>query len=1418
MAISINIDGNSYELNGLDHPAEEETARKLLTLMEKYAKEDKDLQTKLLKEFKDQLTKLNKEVNTLATATTKPATAPAANRPTNNNNTNTTAATRALNNAAGAANNNSKVLNNLTTSAGFATGAVNSMADGLKEGTSKFTGALGIAGTALKGIGAAAGFAVTSLIGLGAASLSAFMEASKFQGDLAKGGMRFTDSLTSLNSASYNAGMTMEQMTAVVKGSSQAISQLGKGGTNGAARFAQLVAAARTSADSLRGFGFTAQEEAQVRADYLDILRLQGNSETARTMTNGQIIAQSNKMVKGFIGVAAASGKTIDELIKKTKEIAGEDDFGLTVEALGLTAEQSTRVAKNLAVLDAQGLGSLKQVFLEMRTFGTGIGDTATELKTLGIGGQVENFLDRLDKLEPDQIQGELVKFAQTLPTQAIAEFATKAGMVGGPAAKVANELRRLSQLSKKDLDDMAKSAQQKNAALEMAKRREDDANKLQGMINNILLRVAESPGFQQILGQMLYALETYGPQISDSIANIAVGLFEFTSKLFTPQGRQEIMNDISTAFSEIMIGIKRAVLGPLNMYSEQQEEAERALRVATNDRRMAEVMALKDDKELLQKGEELNKLRIQYGEALLRGDEKAMASIKEKIAITDKEIENRKKTLLTDKNKNPAVVNAVDKEKKAQAASNEFISSNYKLAGVVLGTVGALWLLKKGLVALLETAILGKDVSRSGGLIEKISGLFGSKDKAPVGATKGADGRYRDASGKFAKAPVEAPTTAKGVGLGMMSDMSKQFTQALGWVLKAGAIAGAMYMIGKAMPVLAEGAKSFDGVDWESMAKAGTALTTVSVALVALGKIPMTAIFQGLVGTAAVSGAMVLLSLGFSQLVPQLKAFQDLDWETMAKALVALVGLGAVGVAAGAVAVPLLLGSAAIGALGLALSLFPTDTLVALGKLFESVGAVIGGIVTKIAEGVGLIVDKIAALRNSGIEATTVQIERLSQIPSAQLFAAAAGVKALKEALDGFGGGFWDNIGRGITGMFGADRVSEIERAASAMERYKRSISVLSDNGAGEFVLKPIDIGLYTQLQTTLDETKKQINTTFSKKTYEETFVGTTKAIDATYNVKTSKLDITLEQTRNAIKESLKPPYDALKELTAAIKKSISNATSDIDKNSNPNDGGTLGKNEFGESADSYANFVSNFKGKGISGKTYSTPLGKDLVYNTPFKDLTPEQQAQFVDAMAAQEGTNPKNLNMRMNNPGNILWANNPTDQARILKKYARFGITPGDKANGKVYGKFPTMAQGLAAQSYRVNEIAKNNATGGQVVATWLGATGGKKPTLLERAQNLFTPASPEARVPLSTEQDITSIRKPGQGFNQLTLKDGKLFDPSAPTKKDPDGTLTAVSNEDDTQGKILNILEQTYNLHVDIREGSRKVSRFRGFTEG
>ena len=1021
--------------------------------------------------------------------------------------------------------------------------------------------------------------------------------------------------------------------------------------------------------------------------------------------------------------------------------------------------------------MDAQGLGSLKQVFLELRTFGTGIGDTAVELKTLGIGPQVENFLDRLDKLEPDQVQSELIKFSRTLPTQAIAEFATKAQMIGGPAAKVANELRRLSQLSENDIAKMAKDAQQKNAALEAAKRLEDDTNKLKGMITNVLLRIAESPGFQRVLGQLMYALETYGPQISDAIADIAVGIYEFASKLFTPEGRQGIINSISDAFAEIMVGIKKAILRPIGMYTEAQETAEREARQATNARQMAEVLALKDDKVLKGQQEELNHARIELGRALLTADQQAIDAAKARIKTAETEIQSREEYL---KKNNPIVTKTQQQEVKAQEAAGKYMDSNAKLAIAALGIVGILAVVRKGAVALIERAVLGKDLTRGPGLLDK---MFGGVGPATAGAKQGADGRYRDAAGKFTKAPVEAPTTAKGIGMSALGDLTKSFTQAAGWLMKGAAIGASLFAIGFGLEKVGQG----------------------------------------------------------------MQAFLNLDWETGAKAIAAIASLGVVAAVMGNFVVPIGLGAAAIAGLGLALQLFPTGTLEALGKLFESVGAAIGGIVTKIAEGVGLIVDKIAALRNSGIEATTVQIERLSQIPSAQLFSAAEGVKALKLALDGFGGGFWENIGRGITGFFGADQATQVERMASAMERYKRSISVLSDNGAGEFVLKPIDIGLYTQLQTTLDETKKQINTTFSKKTYEETFVGTTKAIDATYNVKTSKLDVTLEQTRNAIKAAFKPPYAELTALTDAIKDSIKNATTGITSPTTPT--GPVGpgmsratwlqatKGYFGGSdrlltggptqadIDAYIAHVStkegnddsinrtpqkNKKGETVDptyamGKIQLMPsvargLARDLGYNNlagissnkqfaeTWIKLSPAEKKKFYEAYAR------KNYNTIKSGVGRDLteaeWYAGQFGSGNIINALRDPNASLTPEMLSAYNSNIPAFTRGASAAKGGLWNTVKNAVT--------------SKP-------GYVAPSDTPYQTPVSFNT----------GLSQFTRNEkGQLV----PMSKDTSGTITAVSNEANTDEKILNILEQTYNLHVDINASNKRLSRFKGFTEG
>jgi hypothetical protein len=1291
-------------------------------------------------------------------------------------------------------------------------------------GAGSMLGTVGkVVSTVFNGLVAAGGFLITTFLSVATASLGAFMKAAAIQGDLSKQGMRFANSLSGMQSMAIGASMTMEDLADVVKSNSSTLARFGQGSKLGQTRFIEMATAARNSADSLRGLGFSAKDEMQVRADYLAIIQEGGNVEYARNMSGAEVAKRSTAMAKGFLGLAAATGQTVDQLMKATKDMAADPDLALTLEGLGLDPKTKERMAKNFAGLDKLGMGSLKDLFVQVQTYGAGISDQAMEFHQLGLGARFEDFTKRLSSIKPEDLQLELMKLGKTINAQQLGMLVQQAGISGPTKAMLVN-LKKYASMSEADIKAQEAAAKQANEQVRQQQLLNDRLTAVKGMFNNVLLKIAESKGFQTGLNAFSDALITYGPMIADSLSKIGVSIFNFVGKLFTSEGRQDIINMMHSGFSEIMIGLKKAILNSLPKilglaYSPEAEAADRALTENANARRMAlakdgelqkleadvmnkqmarllakEVKPVKEDKEKGIKGVE----GVTLAEAVAKADAE--------LALAKAKRDAREKALLEDPKGEAGKAAILEKQsQQTKETADGMLSSNQKLGiavgGLVVGVMAIVPLLVKGI----ELAVLGigKGVT---GLFGK---LFGADKAVPTGAKQGADGKWRDAAGKFTKAPAELPTTAKGVGMGMMADMGKQLTQAMGWVLKAGAIAGAMYMIGKALPTLAEGVKSFDGVNWEDMGKAGASIAGVSLALFALGRIPISAILQGLAGAAAVSGIMVLLGFGFSKLTPELKAFQDLNWEDMGKAAAALVGLIAIGAGAGVLVEVLIPGALAIGALGLALRAFPIDVLEALGKLFETVGATIGGVITKIAEGVGLIVDKIAALRNSGIEATTVQIERLSKIPSDQLFAAAAGVKALKDALADFGPGFWGNVGNAISNFFGADQASQIERMAAAMERYKKSVSVLKETSSGDFVLKPIDIGLYTQLQQTLDETKKKIDTTFSKKTYEETFVATTKAIDGTYNVKTSKLDSTLEQTREAIKKTFTPPYDELKKLTQAIKDAVSNASSGLTGPSgSPDSNSKYGVNEFGESGANYAAGIRKSMGASAS-KSWA--------------QMSPEEQNKLLETINRLEGGGAGQLNTRLNNPGNIILgkagSKDLADRAKTFGALAPNLST--DSANGMVYAHFASKEAGYAAMRKEFDRKGGryDGLNAEEIGVTWMGAApkGGFKGNMLDRArETLFGRPQGNSAGERSSNASLDTnggTLRTGAGFNQLRLDDNGKLITTADVKKATDGTLTSVSNEDDTQGKILNILEQTYNLHAD----TKKQAHFSGFTK-
>jgi len=195
----------------------------------------------------------------------------------------------------------------------------------------------------------------------------------------------------------------------------------------------------------------------------------------------------------------------------------------------------------------------------------------------------------------------------------------------------------------------------------------------------------------------------------------------------------------------------------------------------------------------------------------------------------------------------------------------------------------------------------------------------------------------------------VNWTSLAKGaLALGGLIGMARLVGEATTGIVKG---AAAIAILGAAVLVSAVGFKTFNEVNWDSLVKGGLALGALAVSAQMIGNMT-SSILKGALGIAALGAAMWVAGKGF-------QTFNDLDWGGIAKGAVAL---GVFAVAAGvmgAFIVPILLGSAAIAGLGIALGVFGAGAYVAgqaadvFANAIKKVGDVDGA--NLIAVGAGL-------------------------------------------------------------------------------------------------------------------------------------------------------------------------------------------------------------------------------------------------------------------------------------------------------------------------------------------------------------------------------------------------------------------------------------------------------------------------------
>lgn len=353
------------------------------------------------------------------------------------------------------------------------------------------------------------------------------------------------------------------------------------------------------------------------------------------------------------------------------------------------------------------------------------------------------------------------------------------------------------------------------------------------------------------------------------------------------------------------------------------------------------------------------------------------------------------------------------------------------------------------GAIILLNFA--GKFIGNITSMGKAVGGLISSLGKAGSLMTGLGKSKIPSATPSVTPSPSPTPSPAGGGG-GRGGNQANNFTKGINAnaMLKG---AAAILVLSAALYVAAKAFQEFGQVKWEDVAKGTVALGALTLAAYGVSKIEKDIL----------KGALAIGVLGAS-LIPAafaLKMFTDIKWEDMAKAGVALVGLGAAGAIFGSILPLMLSGAVAIAALGA--SLLPLAAALRLaGPGLESFGemvkSVLEGIVPVIdtagkaikgvLEGIGSVIESVGKSISGVVTSIADSIVKLSSIDAPNLYAVAGGIGALGVSLAAFGGGgILAGVGSAIGEFFGGDPVEKFNKFASIDAEQLNTVSTSINN-----------------------------------------------------------------------------------------------------------------------------------------------------------------------------------------------------------------------------------------------------------------------------------------------------------------------------------------------------------------------------------
>ena len=385
-------------------------------------------------------------------------------------------------------------------------------------------------------------------------------------------------------------------------------------------------------------------------------------------------------------------------------------------------------------------------------------------------------------------------------------------------------------------------------------------------------------------------------------------------------------------------------------------------------------------------------------------------------------------------------LISLVDGEKFQESAYGITYGIEAFASGKVVAGSLAMVLAGIGLTAMLPGAIAAKLISLVDG--EKF-------EKSMKGIAKGIEVFFKTVSyGTILKAAAAiallgASLIPAAYAFNMFGDVTWDAV-AKGFVALGGlAVVG--YAIGKASDSMLKGAfaiavlgtslipaayalQMFAEVEWESLAKAGVTLIGLGAAGAILGSM----------SGQMLMGAVAIAALGAS-LIPAayaLQMFADISWEDMTKAGVALAGLGVAGAAFGALMPFMLMGAVAIAALGTALIPFGLALNLiapAIEKFTPAIEA-FGNVISKVFRGIATVI----TATSDGIVAIFTSLEN---VDVAKLLAIGPALAGIGIGLASLGAG---NVIEAIGSFLGGGPAEKLEQLAATGDGLQKTSTAL--------------------------------------------------------------------------------------------------------------------------------------------------------------------------------------------------------------------------------------------------------------------------------------------------------------------------------------------------------------------------------------